>query len=309
MKPAPFGYRRARSVPDALGLLAELGTEAKIIAGGQSLMPMMAFRLARPSHLVDIRTLAELRGIWVDDAGLHIGALTTHHDVETCADRAVLSGWPVLPASMRWIGHLPIRTLGTVGGSVAHGDALAEWCLLTTLLEALVVAEGPGGRREIAAVDFFLGFYTTALAPDEILIEVRFPKPAPHAALTEYAERHGDYAIVSAAVSLNLVDGRLRGGRVALGGVAAAPVRVPGAERLLTAGTLDPAALDEVFTAVAVEAAAVVEPTGDQHGSAQYRRALVRTLVKRAAVQALAAGNATHDNRPAAAPAGMRGEM
>ncbi|MCZ2837321.1 FAD binding domain-containing protein [Modestobacter sp. VKM Ac-2985] len=306
MKPAPFDYRRARSVADALGLLAELGGEAKVIAGGQSLMPMMAFRLARPSHLVDIGGLGELRGLWVDDDGLHIGALTTHHQVETCTDPAVLAGWPVLPASMSWIGHLPIRTLGTVGGSVAHGDALAEWCLLTTLLDAVLVAEGADGRREIPVADFFLGFFTTALLPDELLVEVRFPAPAPHAALTEYAERHGDYAIVSAAVSLDLVDGSLRGGRIALGGVADAPVRVPEAEALLTAGTTHPDELGGVFAAAADAAAAAVDPGDDQHGSADYRRSLVRTLVQRAGVQASVAARAVDDDRPAAVPAGAR---
>ena len=309
MKPAPFDYRRARSVADAVGLLTELGQDAKIIAGGQSLIPMMAFRLARPSHLVDIGGLRELAGLRVDEAGLHIGALTTHHDVETCSDPAVLAGWPVLPRSMRWIGHLPIRTLGTVGGSIAHGDALAEWCLLATLLDAVVVAEGPAGRREIPVADFFLGFFTTSLGPDELIVEVRFPTAAPHAALTEYSERHGDYAIVSAAVSLELADGRLQGGRVALGGVATAPVRVPEAERRLQAGTTDPQELAAVFAAAAEAAAGAVDPASDQHGSADYRRALVETLVRRAAELALsgpaAAGDA-HDHGGTAAQSARR---
>jgi len=303
VKPAPFAYRRARSVSDAVGLLAELGADAKVLAGGQSLVPMMAFRLARPSHLVDIGALRELRGMHVDEAGLHLRALTTHHQVERCTDPAVLAGWPVLPASMSWIGHLPIRTVGTVGGSLAHGDALAEWCLLATLLDAVVVAEGPRGRREVPAREFFLGFFTTALESDELLVEVRFPLPAPHAALTEYAQRHGDYAIVSAAVSLDLAGGRLRGGSVALGGVADVPVRVPEAERLLHAGSADPEALAEVFAAAAEAAAGAVDPPGDQHGSADYRRSLVRTLVERAAVQAASGGR---DQQRPAAPAGTR---
>jgi carbon-monoxide dehydrogenase medium subunit len=310
VKPAPFDYRRARSVADAIGLLAELGGDAKIIAGGQSLVPMMAFRLARPSHLVDIGGLRELTGLWVDEAGLHIGALTTHHEVETCRDPALLAGWPVLPRSMRWIGHLPIRTLGTVGGSIAHGDALAEWCLLAALLDAVVVAEGPAGRREIPAADFFHGFFTTALGSDELVVEVRFPTAAPHAALTEYSERHGDYAIVSAAVSLDLADGRLRGGRVALGGVATVPVRVPEAERRLQAGTTDIEELAAVFAAAAAAAAAAVDPAGDQHGSADYRRALVETLVRRAAELALsgpaAAEDVHHHGGPADRPARKR---
>lgn len=293
MKPAPFGYRRARSVADAVALLAELGSDAKVLAGGQSLMPMMAFRLARPSHLIDITRLPGLSGMWVDGAGLHIGALTTHHEVETCTDPAVLAGWPAVTAAMSRIGHLPIRTLGTVGGSIAHGDALAEWCLLATLLDAVVIAEGSGGRREIPAGEFFLGFFTTALEHDELVVEVRFPLPAPHAALTEYAERHGDYAIVSAAVSLEMSDGLVRGGRVALGGVADTPVRVPEAEQVLRAAPTGPDQLGPVLIAAAEVAAAAVDPADDQNGSAHYRRALVRTLVERAGVRALAAGPGT----------------
>jgi carbon-monoxide dehydrogenase medium subunit len=287
VKPAPFSYHRARSVDDAVSLLSELGPDAKVIAGGQSLVPMMAFRLARPSHLVDIGGLRELAGLRVDDSGLHIGALTTHHEVEICQDPEVRAGWAVVPESMRWIGHFPIRALGTVGGSVAHGDALAEWVLLSTLLDAVVVAVGPQGRREIPAAEFFRGYYTTALEAGELLVEVRFPTPAPYAALTEYAERHGDYAIVSAAVSLEVADGRLHGARVALGGVAELPIRVPDAEQLMVAPTSDPDEVVPLLAAASDAAAATVQPNDDSNGSADYRRNLVRTLLQRAGRQAL----------------------
>ncbi|NUU25510.1 MAG: xanthine dehydrogenase family protein subunit M, partial [Streptomycetaceae bacterium] len=235
MKPAPFTYHRARDAAGAARLLAELGDDAKIIAGGQSLVPMMNFRLARPGHLVDIGGLRELDYIRHDfDGTLRIGALTPHHSVETAPDPLLGPGFRILRDAMAWVGHLPIRTRGTVGGSIAHGDATAEWCLLATLLDAEMVAVGPRGERVILARDFFHGFYTTALEPDEVLTEIVFPHPAPHAALTEFAERRGDFAIVAAAVALQVDDaGAIRGGRVALGGVAPAPVRVPEAEAVL----------------------------------------------------------------------------
>lgn len=178
MKPAPFQYHRARDVDGAGRLLAELGDDVKVIAGGQSLVAMMNYRLARPRHLVDIGGLRELDRMHRDaDGGLRIGALTTHHTVETDPDGVLGAGFEVLNRAMTWIGHLPIRTRGTVGGSMAHGDATAEWCLLAMTLGAEFVARGPRGERVIPAGDFFLGYYTTALDPDEILVEIVFPDP------------------------------------------------------------------------------------------------------------------------------------
>ncbi|WP_030261701.1 FAD binding domain-containing protein [Streptomyces violens] len=281
MKPAPFRYHRARSTEDATRLLAELGADAKVIAGGQSLVAMMNYRLARPAHLVDIGGLRALDHLHTDaDGGLHIGALTTHHTVETAPPDVLEPGFGVLRRAMRWIGHLPIRTRGTVGGSLAHADATAEWCLLAVALGAELVAEGPHGRRRIRAEDFFFGYYTTALDPGELLVEVVFPRPAPHAALTEFAERQGDFAIVAAAVDLDAEDGTVRGGRVALGGVAPAPVRVPEAEAVLAGGG--------TFAECAAAAADASDPPGDANGSPEYRRHLIRTLVQRACEEAMA---------------------
>ncbi|MFG3255161.1 FAD binding domain-containing protein [Streptomyces sp. NPDC048172] len=288
MKPAPFTYHRARDLDGATRLLAELadaGGEPKVVAGGQSLVAMMNFRLARPDHLVDITGLDGLRGIRTDvDGTLRIGALATHHEVETAPDLG--PGFAVLRDAMRWVGHLPIRTRGTVGGSLAHADATAEWCLLALLLDAVLVVRGPGGVRRIDARDFFHGYYTTALEPDELLTEVVFPRPAPHAALTEYAQRHGDFATVAAAVDLDVApDGRtVRGGRVALGGVAALPVRVPEAERVLAEGGTGPG----LFEACASAAASAIDPPGDANGGTEYRRGLTRTLVRRACEEARA---------------------
>lgn len=281
MKPAPFAYHRARDLDGATRLLAELGDDAKVVAGGQSLVAMMNFRLARPRHLVDIGGLRELDRLRTDAAGgLRIGALTTHHTVERDPVGRLGADFAVLREAMRWIGHLPIRTRGTVGGSIAHADATAEWCLLALALDAEFVARGPRGERRIAAGDFFLGYYTTALDFDEILVEIVFPRPAPHAALAEFAERQGDFALVSAVVDLDVAGGTVRGGRVALGGVAAAVVRVPEAEAVLAGGGS--------FAACASAAADAVEPPADASGSTHYRKQLVRTLVLRACEEAMA---------------------
>jgi CO/xanthine dehydrogenase FAD-binding subunit len=268
VKPAAFTYHRAHTIAGAVGLLAELGDEAKVIAGGQSLVAMMNFRLARPEHLIDIGRIPGLGTITRDGPALRIGALVTHRAVET-ADLG--PGFRVLSDAMRWVGHLPIRTRGTVGGSVAHADATAEWCLLAVLLDARIVVEGPAGRREIPATDFFQGVFTTALEPDELIVEVVFPRPAPRAALAEFAERQGDFAIVAAAVDLDAA-------RVVLGGVAPVPLRVPDAEGVLAAA----GAPAEVGAA----AAAAVEVRDEPGASAHYRRALTRTLVERACAEA-----------------------
>lgn len=268
MKPAAFTYHRARSVAGAVGLLTELGDDAKVVAGGQSLVAMMNFRLARPEHLIDIARIQGLDAITRDGEGLRLGALVTHHAVETTD---LGPGFRVLSDAMRWVGHLPIRTRGTVGGSLAHADATAEWCLLAVLLDAQIVAEGPAGRRSIPAGDFFQGVFTTALEPDELIVEVVFPRPAPRAALTEFAERRGDFAIVAAAVDLDAP-------RVVLGGVAPVPLRVLQAEVVLAEGG-SPA---EVGGA----AAEAIDVRDEPGATAHYRRGLTRTLVQRACEEA-----------------------
>ena len=287
MKPAPFTYHRADSVAQAVAMLAELGDEAKILAGGLSLVPMMNFRLARPSALVDVSRIGELSYIRAGADGLRIGALTTHRAVEM----SVLPGFGVLPRAARWIGHYPIRARGTFGGSVAHADPASEWCLLAVLLDARMVVAGPSGERTIGAGDFFEGFYTTALEPDEMITEIWFPDPAPAAALTEFAVRQGDFAIVSAGVRLDLADGVCRGGRVVLGGVGPLPVIAdtgPLAGQPVTQAT---------WEAMGEHAAAQIDPPADTHGDAAYRRRLAATLVSRALAEACAPGH----GRPAGA--------
>ena len=281
MKPAPFAYHHAHSVAEAVALLTELGDEAKILAGGLSLVPMMNFRLARPAALVDVSRLEGLSYLRADAAdGLRIGALTTHRTVETSRDPAVLGGFGVLPRSARWIGHYPIRSRGTFGGSIAHADPASEWCLLAVLLGARVVLTGPDGPRTVPAAEFFEGYYSTAAAPDEMITELWFPAPAPHAVLTEFAQRQGDFAVVAAAVSADISGGVCRKGRVVLGGVGPLPAEVD-------AGPLGgQPATEETWRAMGEHAARQIDPPDDTHGDAGFRRRLAATLVARALAEA-----------------------
>lgn len=293
MKPAAFTYHRAHDVTDAVDLLSTLttaGKDPKLIAGGQSLVPMMNFRLARPTALVDLGPLRRdpsLTAINRRGVELQLGALVTHHAVETSCGQLGYE-YDVLSRAMKWVGHLPIRTRGTVAGSIVHGDPTAEWCLLALLLDAVVVAHGPRGVREIPADEMFHGFYATAVEPDEVVTAVRFTRPSPYAALTEFARRHGDFAVVNAAVSIEPgpathgSDLRLRGGRIVLGGVAPTPIRVPSGEEVLVGAS----PTSELFEVAASAAAAAIEPPDDAAATASYRRQLARTLITRALTEA-----------------------
>jgi carbon-monoxide dehydrogenase medium subunit len=282
LKPAAFKYQRANTVEEGIEQLTELGDEAKLLAGGQSLVAMMNFRLVRPSALVDITPIPDLQYLEPDGAGLKVGALTPHRWVEEMEDPDLLEDFSVLKEAARWVGHYPIRTLGTFGGSIAHADPSAEWCMLAVLLDAEIVAVGPEGERVIPASDFFQGFFMTALEPDEMVVEVRFPEPAPHASIQEFARRAGDFAIVSAAVSLDVRDKECHSARVVLGGVSDVPLRVPEAERVLERGDISREAFDEAGQ----EAAKAIDPPSDVHGDADYRRDLSAVLVRRALTEA-----------------------
>jgi carbon-monoxide dehydrogenase medium subunit len=279
VKPAAFDYHRVATAEEAIDRLAELGEDAKVLAGGQSLVPMMNFRIVRPPALVDVSRVPDLAYLARDGDALRIGALALHRDVEHARDD-LLDGFGVLKQAAPLVGHLPIRARGTFGGSVAHGDPASEWCLLAIALGAEIVARGPGGERTIPADEFFLGFFTTALEPGELLCEVRFPAPRPRAALEEFARRHGDYAIVAAAVAL---DGEPR---VVIGGVDAVPVRATAAEAVLADGEPDAEAIEEAAQAAAGE----VDPGSDVHGSADYRRKLTAVMVRRALHRAVGDG-------------------
>ena len=282
MKPAAFEFRRASTVEEAVGQLEELGDDAKLLAGGQSLVPMMNFRLVRPSALVDVTGVGGLEYVEAEGEGLRIGALTPHRWVELMEDPEVLEGFGVLKRAARWVGHYPIRTRGTFGGSIAHADPSAEWCMLAVLLDAEIVVLGPGGERVIPASEFFYGFFMTALEPTEMVVEVRFPEPAPHAAIQEFARRAGDFAIVAAAVSVDASEGKSRSASVVLGGVADVPLRVEEAEKVLEGAELGAEAFEEAGR----EAARAIDPASDIHGSAEYRRDLASVLVKRALAEA-----------------------
>jgi aerobic carbon-monoxide dehydrogenase medium subunit len=281
VKPPPFAYHRAHSVAEAVALLAELGDEAKILAGGLSLVPMMNFRLARPAALIDVTGIGDLSYLTADPAaGLRIGALTTHRAVEVSRDPALLTGFGVLPRSARWIGHYPIRSRGTFGGSIAHADPASEWCMLAVLLGARVVLTGPQGQRTVPAAEFFEGYYTTAAGPDEMITELWFPEPSPRAVLTEFAQRQGDFAVVAAAVSADINGGVCRRGRVVLGGVGPLPVEVD------TGALAGQPAGPGTWQAMGEHAASQIDPPEDTHGDAAFRRRLTATLVARALAEA-----------------------
>jgi aerobic carbon-monoxide dehydrogenase medium subunit len=287
VKPAPFAYHRADSVEQAVALLAGLGDEAKILAGGLSLVPMMNLRLARPSALVDVTRVPGLNYLRAVPDGLHIGALTPHRAVEMTRDPAVRDGFGVLPRSARWIGHYPIRARGTFGGSIAHADPAAEWCLLAVLLDANVVLSGPSGTRAIPVSEFFEGFYTTTAEPGEMLTELHFPRPARRAALTEFSQRQGDFAVVAAAVSVDLGEpGAAAAGqaiRVVLGGVGPLPFVVD------TGDLAGQPATGATWRAAGELAAAQIDPPADGHGGPGYRKRLAATLVERALTEAASA--------------------
>ena len=282
MKPAPFDYHRVDTVEDALERLGELGDDAKVLAGGQSLVPMMNFRIVRPPALVDITRVPDLKYVARDDGTLRIGALALHREIEH-ADDDLLGGFSVLKAAAPLVGHFPIRARGTFGGSVAHGDPASEWCMLTMLLDGEIVARGPDGERVIPASDFFLGFFTTALEPGEILTEVRLADPPNGAAIEEFARRHGDFAIVAAAAAVDVEDGACTRARVVVGGVDEVPLRVEAAEEVLAGSDLGAEAIEEA----AQGAARAVEHGSDIHGSSEYRKKLTAVLLRRALTRAV----------------------
>ena len=284
MKPARFDYFPVRTAEEAVSALARSGGEAKVLAGGQSLVPAMNFRLARPAALVDINRVDELGHITDEGGCLRVGAVVRHSAFEQPVDDGPLGR--LLAMAARHVGHLPIRIRGTFGGSLAHADPAAEWCVIAALLDAEIVAAGAAGVRRIPASDFFLTVFTTALEPAELLAEVRLPKPAPDAKVgfQQFSRRAGDFALTMAAAVLEVEAGEVTGARIALGGVGDRPVRAAAAEELLRGEKASPRAL-----AAAAEAAArEVDPIGDIHGSAEYRRDLVRVLTRRALEQAAA---------------------
>ncbi len=262
MKPAPFEYHAPGDVATAVRLLSSAGDGGRPLAGGQSLVPMLNLRLARPQMIVDLNRISSLEQHRLEGDTLVVGALCRHRDIEVDGD--VLGRCAAIADAVPQIGHIGIRNRGTVVGSLAHADPSAEWPVLALLLDAAVVAEGPAGRRSIAASDFFTGLFSTELRPGEIAVEARFllPPAAAGTAFVEVARRHGDFALAAAAAKV-VVDahGRAVESTLVLGGVGSVPRRV----------TPDPDA-----------AAAEIDPVDDIHAPAGYRRTLARILARRA---------------------------
>ncbi|HTO48202.1 MAG TPA: FAD binding domain-containing protein [Burkholderiales bacterium] len=267
MKPAPFRYHRPQSLDEALALLAGLGADAKLIAGGQSLGPMMNMRLAQPAELIDLNALPGLDGIRDHPDSLEIGALACHHTV--ASSPVVRKCCPLLAEAAQTIGHYAIRSRGTLGGSLAHADPAAQLPLVAATLGAEIAVVGPRGERRIAAGEFFVSLMTTALEPDEILVSARFPKTAPgeRHAYAQFSRRRGDFALVAVAATLSS-----RALRLGIGGAEDKPVLLTDT---VAGGGPDPAAL-------ARKAREAVHPVEDPRVPAVYRRELVEVLTRRA---------------------------
>jgi carbon-monoxide dehydrogenase medium subunit len=279
MKPAPFRYHAPKTVDDALARLAEVAPQdGRVLAGGQSLVPAMAFRLARPAHLVDINGIAPLARLAAADGKLAIGACVRHAAFYRPAAQGPLGA--LLATVVRHIAHHPIRTRGTFCGSLAHADPASEWCLVAATLGAEMEARSANVTRTIAAADFFAGLMTTALQDDELLIEARLPLlPADtRFGFYEFSRRAGDFAIAMALATFRLADGRIREPRIGVGGAEPKPRRIAAAEQALDGQKPAP----EAFAAAADAAMAAVDAMEDPTYSAEYRRDLVRTVTYRA---------------------------
>jgi carbon-monoxide dehydrogenase medium subunit len=291
MKPAAFRYHAPKTLAEAVAVLAEVAPEdGRVLAGGQSLVPIMAFRLAKPAHLVDINGVAELAKITVDGGKLRIGACMRHAAFyEPVCDGPL---GQLLATVVRHIAHHPIRTRGTFCGSVAHADPASEWCAVVATLGGEMVAQSHRGTRIIPASGYFDGIMTTVLEDEELLTEVRLPllPDGTKFGFCEFARRAGDFALAMAVVTYRLENGAMVEPRVGIGGAEGHPRRIAQAEAALAGQKPGP----EVFQAAAEAAAAAIEPLEDIHTNADYRRDLVRAMTRRALDRA-AAENAAKD--------------
>jgi aerobic carbon-monoxide dehydrogenase medium subunit len=277
MKLAHVEYEAPKTVSEAVELLAERQDEASVLAGGQSLIPLLALRLAHPAVLIDINGITELSGVSAADGRVAIGAMTRQYlaeESETVADTV-----PLLAAALPLIGHEAIRSRGTIGGSLAHADPAAELPAVARALDAEFVVRGRSGARVIPAAEWFEGFLTTSRRPDELLVEVRFPAAGrgTGSSFQEVARRHGDFAIVGLAASLTLSGGAISDARLAFAGLSDVPVRATDAEDLLAGEEPSP----ELFDEAACQATGDTDPPADLHGSSDYRRKVAAALVRR----------------------------
>ena len=281
MKAPAFAYARATSVGNAIALLAEHGERAKVLSGGQSLMPAMNLRLLAPELIVDIGALDELRGIGTHDGFLSIGALTRHVDLQHSLDIATHA--PLLKAAIAEVAHPAIRNRGTIGGSLAHADPASELPACALALDAIIVVRGPKGERRVLAEDFFLGIYETALSTDELLTAIEVPIPPSNAVhfFSEFARRHGDYAIVGLAAQAALDNRRFTDLRAVFFGVGDKAEHVNMSPLLNTAVT--PAVLSDALRAMQDQ----LDPPEDQQASSAMRRHLAKVLLTRCVAQLL----------------------
>ncbi len=277
MKLPPVDYEAPETVSEAVELLAEHQDEASVLAGGQSLIPLLALRMARPAVLIDINGIAELSGVSATDGWVAIGAMTREYVAEE--SEIVADAVPLLAAALPLIGHEAIRSRGTVGGSLAHADPAAELPAVARALDAEFVVCGPSGERVVPAAEWFEGYLTTSRRPDELLTEVRFPAAGRGTGISfqEVARRHGDFAIVGLAASLTLSGGAISDARLAFAGLSDVPVRAGDAEDLLVGER--PSA--DLFEEAARRATEDIEPPADLHGSSDYRKKVAATLVRR----------------------------
>jgi carbon-monoxide dehydrogenase medium subunit len=283
LKPAQFEHVAPASLAEAVAALAAGDDDVKVLAGGQSLVPLLAFRFAQPSLLVDLNRIAELAFVReAEDGGLVVGAMTRTHQLE--ADPRIAARWPLAAAAVQYIGHRQIRNRGTIGGSIAHADPAAELPAVALASRVRLAVTGPHGTREIPAAEFFRTYFTTALEPDEILTEIRIPKLAPRtgAAFVEVARRHGDFALVGAAATVTLAGDGVADAAVVLISVGDTPVEVTSAAEILRGSPLT----EESARAVGAAASAAVEPGSDMHASSAYRKRVAAVVTRRALLEA-----------------------
>jgi aerobic carbon-monoxide dehydrogenase medium subunit len=285
LKPPPFEYHVPTSAEEAVGLLSDLGEDAKFLAGGQSLIPMLALRLTAFDHLIDIGRIDELKGVERREGALWLGAGTTEAAVGS--DRSVAEAAPLLARATPLIGHFQIRNRGTIGGSVAHADPAAEYPAVALTLDATMEALSPRGRRTIAAVDFFEGLWTTSLEPDELLVGLTFSDWSGRCgfAIEEMARRHGDFAVAGAAIALEIdTDDRLTRCGIGLIGLGSTPIRARGAEEEVLGNSARDVDAGEVGRIAMTGLSSI---PSDLHGSENYRRRLGAVMVERAWTTAL----------------------
>jgi len=283
-----FEYQAPRTLEEGLETLRDAGEDGRVLSGGQSLMPMLNMRIAAPTHLVDINRIDALNHLTVESDTLRLGALVRHADV--LRSKSIREGWSLLAEATTQIAHIAIRNRGTVCGSISHNDPAAEHPGVLAAYDGTVVIASTEGTREVSAEEFSDGMMSTILEPGEMVIEVRYPRPAPGAgqAFVEYARRLGDFAIAGVAAILEVRNGTCERARLTIVGMGDGPFRATGAENILTGETLDASTSAELFAAASAKVMDEVDPAEDVHASSGYRRHLAGVLTKRALITAFA---------------------